>query len=749
MQSSTSSLPRTASSINSVLSSGTKPTSINTPRISPPNLPPSVKHSMVQLPSAKDVASLSLNKFTLYENKRRFYIVASNTCDTHFRMLKIDRTVQDELVVIEDSVVYSDRQMKEVMKMLEEGSKPSGGLTKSQVFYGIAGFIRFTAGWYMVLIAQRSVVALLGGHYVYHCEDTSMYQVTYNQKVEKPAEEQRLISAFRQVDLSRNFYFSYSYDLTSTLQHNLTRPYSTIDSEDNAPWSFNDRYAWNHHMLVDAFGGKSKGIQSHWVLPLVHGHVDQAKLKVLGRVVFVTLIARRSRHFAGARYLKRGVNEEGDVANEVETEQIVSEALTTAFYAPPPRTFPSGTLPRVPNTSYTSYVQYRGSIPVYWTQDITSISPKPPIDLTIVDPFYTAASRHFDDLFKRYGVPIIILNLIKSREPQPRESKLLREYGICVEYLNQFLPEGKKMLYRAWDMSRAYKEKKQDVISYLEDLAEESIQLTGFFHSGPEPYSHYLKSQSEGLPYRGVMALQNGVTRTNCVDCLDRTNAAQFVFGKRALGHQLYALGIVDSPNLVFDSDAVDMLTQMYHDHGDTIALQYTGSALVNRVENYRRMPHWNSHSRDMIENIRRFYTNSLLDADKQTAINVFLGIPNERPQTHSPRRRSYREWFTPEHLQPAYRLEDCEEGLRKFMLKRADFWDEYYRPHLSTTLGKHFASKMNSTLKLPGYALPSGCEPNPYLPGVLRVCRKNGKEEDYSPFLPRVSAANHLNPPK
>ena len=112
------------------------------------------------------------------------------------------------------------------------------------------------------------------------------------------------------------------------------------------------------------------------------------------------------------------------------------------------------------------------------------------------------------------------------------------------------------------------------------------------------------------------------------MDCLDRTNAAQFVLGKRAFGHQLYALGIVNSPNLPFDSDAVNMLTEMYHDHGDSkpknlklveyssilaLALQYTGSALVNRVETYRRMPHWNSHSRDIIENLRRFYTNSLL----------------------------------------------------------------------------------------------------------------------------------------
>jgi hypothetical protein len=34
------------------------------------------------------------------------------------------------------------------------------------------------------------------------------------------------------------------------------------------------------------------------------------ELTVLGRVIFITLIARRSRHFAGARYLKRGVNDE-------------------------------------------------------------------------------------------------------------------------------------------------------------------------------------------------------------------------------------------------------------------------------------------------------------------------------------------------------------------------------------------------------------------------------------------------------
>lgn len=108
------------------------------------------------------------------------------------------------------------------------------------------------------------------------------------------------------------------------------------------------------------------------------------------------------------------------------------------------------------------------------------------------------------------------MNLIKKNEAVARESKLLDEYTQCWKYLNQFLPEDKKMIYTAWDMSRAYKEygetllfrtrksdilcafrKTQDVISYLEDLAEESIQLTGFFHSGSEPYSHFLQRSSQ------------------------------------------------------------------------------------------------------------------------------------------------------------------------------------------------------------------------------------------------------------
>ena len=35
------------------------------------------------------------------------------------------------------------------------------------------------------------------------------------------------------------------------------------------------------------------------------------------------------------------------------------------------------------------------------------------IIVNLVDPFFSAAALHFDDLFQRYGAPVIVLNLVK------------------------------------------------------------------------------------------------------------------------------------------------------------------------------------------------------------------------------------------------------------------------------------------------------------------------------------------------
>lgn len=77
---------------------------------------------------------------------------------------------------------------------------------------------------------------------------------------------------------------------------------------------------------------------------------------------------------------------------------------------------------------------------------------------------------------------------------------------------------------------------------------------------------------------------QRGVLRTNCIDCLDRTNVAQYAYGLAALGHQLNALGIIDNPKVDLNDPVADDLMWFYERMGDTLAHQYGGSAAHNKV---------------------------------------------------------------------------------------------------------------------------------------------------------------------
>jgi hypothetical protein len=61
-------------------------------------------------------------------------------------------------------------------------------------------------------------------------------------------------------------------------------------------------------------------------------------------------------------YLKRGVNDRGRVANDVETEQIVLDEEAGSCKG-----------------KMSSVVQMRGSIPLFWSQEASRFSPKPDI----------------------------------------------------------------------------------------------------------------------------------------------------------------------------------------------------------------------------------------------------------------------------------------------------------------------------------------------------------------------------------
>lgn len=70
---------------------------------------------------------------------------------------------------------------------------------------------------------------------------------------------------------------------------------------------------------------------------------------------------------------------QGYVANDVETEQIVGEVVTTPFHRPA-----DSIEERIATPNYTSYVQHRGSIPLSWSQDAAPMATKPPIERELI-----------------------------------------------------------------------------------------------------------------------------------------------------------------------------------------------------------------------------------------------------------------------------------------------------------------------------------------------------------------------------
>ena len=146
---------------------------------------------------------------------------------------------------------------------------------------------------------------------------------------EQHPEESRYVKMFQSIDMRSNFYFSYSYDVTNTLQQNAQDPCVLSYGHRSVPFDdlFNkrdlrppaeltyvskpvSRFMWNEFLLKPVYEqGEADGfISQEWILPVIHGFVDQANISIYGKPVYLTLIARRSNRFAGTRFLKRGAN---------------------------------------------------------------------------------------------------------------------------------------------------------------------------------------------------------------------------------------------------------------------------------------------------------------------------------------------------------------------------------------------------------------------------------------------------------
>ncbi|KAK5826888.1 phosphoinositide phosphatase SAC2-like [Gossypium arboreum] len=572
-----------------------------------------------------------LQKFGLYSTCSNFYMIGRDKNQTVWRVLKIHRLDSSELTILEDPTTYSEFECFDLLRRIHDGNRSTGGLNFVTACYGIVGFLKFLGPYYMLLIKKRRKIGSICGHNIYAVTKSEMIPISNSpdqSNVAYSKNEKRYKKLLCAVDLTKDFFFSYSYNVMDSLQRNLCKNETGLGH-------YETMFVWNEFL--------TRGIRNNlnntlWTVALVYGFFKQVKLSVSGRDFMFTLIARRSRHYAGTRYLKRGVNEKGRVANDVETEQIVFEDV------------PEGC-----PTQISSVVQNRGSIPLFWSQETSRLNLRPDIILSKKDPNYDATRLHFENLVRRYGNPIIILNLIKRCEKKPRETILRAEFANSIRFLNNSLTEEDRLRFLHWDLSR-HSRKATKSVAVLSRVADYALNLTGIFYCQVTP-----NCRPEGLLNLSCLVqndeklgkdagndkqnssenvkppmFQNGVLRTNCIDCLDRTNVAQYAHGLMALGRQLHAMSFIESHTIDQNSPLVDELMTVYEEMGDTLALQYGGSAAHNKIFCQMR-GQWKAatQSQEFFRTLQRYYRNAYLDAEKQRAINLFLG--HFQPQQGKP----------------------------------------------------------------------------------------------------------------
>ena len=91
--------------------------------------------------------------------------------------------------------------------------------------YGLLGFIKFSMGYYIVMITDKKKVAKIGLHYIYKVKDMVIKPLFTMSSGNSEAREQEAtyVQAFKDIQISKGFYFSYTYDITHSLQYNVLR----------------------------------------------------------------------------------------------------------------------------------------------------------------------------------------------------------------------------------------------------------------------------------------------------------------------------------------------------------------------------------------------------------------------------------------------------------------------------------------------------------------------------------------------
>lgn len=448
------------------------------------------------------------------------------------------------------------------------------GLGGSERIAGLVGIIKLRLTQYAVLATKAMSVGQLLGHEIYQV--TKFDIVPLRKSPLRDENETRYLALVEEHLKTGEFFFSYTHDLTNSFQRQGRK------QESSALWSRADhRFFWNEHVAEDLIQVATSVDSriSDFILPVLYGVISIHETSINGHPVTFGIISRRSRFRAGTRYFRRGIDSQGNVANYNETEQIL-----------------------VVNDKVYSFVQTRGSVPAYWGE-VNNLRYKPMLRIggSAVD----AARLHFDEQIKIYG-PNFLVNLV---DQSGYEKPVKEAYENVVRNLNDnrlsyiyfdFHHECSKMRWHRVDI----------LINHLKEL--------GFDEQG------WFQGDLSGSGELRATKRQSGVVRSNCMDCLDRTNVVQSRIASYVLQLQVNDAGLTESWE--HDTNFVSVFRNSWGDNADGISCSYSGTGALKTDLTRLGKRTVLGALRDLRNSIVRYVLNNFADGPRQDAFDLFLG---------------------------------------------------------------------------------------------------------------------------
>ncbi|XP_076799254.1 synaptojanin-1 isoform X17 [Arvicanthis niloticus] len=421
--------------------------------------------------------------------------------------------------------------------------------------YGLLGVLRLNLGDTML----HYLVLVTGCMSVGKIQESEVFRVTSTEfiSLRVDASDEDRISEVRKVLNSGNFYFAWSasgVSLDLSLNAHRSVQEHTTDN----------RFFWNQslHLHLKHYGVNC----DDWLLRLMCGGVEIRTIYAAHKQAKACLISRLSCERAGTRFNVRGTNDDGHVANFVETEQVI--------YL---------------DDCVSSFIQIRGSVPLFWEQPGLQVGSHRVRMSRGFEANAPAFDRHFRTLKDLYGKQIVV-NLLGSKEGEHMLSKAFQSHLKASEHASDI-----HMV--SFDYHQMVKGGKAEKLhSVLKPQVQKFLDYGFFYFDGSE-----------------VQRCQSGTVRTNCLDCLDRTNSVQAFLGLEMLAKQLEALGLAEKPQLV--TRFQEVFRSMWSVNGDSISKIYAGTGALEGKAKLK----------DGARSVTRTIQNNFFDSSKQEAIDVLL----------------------------------------------------------------------------------------------------------------------------